>query len=695
MTPPFPVAVAAGCFAGAYLAPAVPVGWAVAGALASVAVASAIRAPLVVAVGAFLVAGCLGARAWSGVEPADPSDFAGSVTLASDPQRHGPSVRAQVRTGQGRLDAWFHRGAAGTVSKLLAGERLSVTGRVTPRPEGADWLAVRHVVGRLHVQHAEVAGESRLAWRLANRLRRSLERGATGLTPARRAVLFGVVVGDDRAQSAVVVDDFRAAGLSHLTAVSGTHVAHVLVAAGPLLRRLGPRGRLLATLGVLAGFALVTRFEPSVLRATTMAALATGGMVLGRPGPAMRNLAGAVCILVLVDPLLAHSVGFQLSVAASAGILVLGRPVKAALAGPRWFVEPLAVTIAAQAAVAPLLLGVFGGIPVASLPANVLAAHAVGPLTIWGITAGILAGALPPTMATLVHLPTGLLADWLLGVTRWSTALHLGELGWAEWVAVTVTAAMVVWRRQPEAAPPEGDVSGLPGRDSRRDAGPNGGVTSDPDASAPPGRLGVLGCAALGALLVAAAMPAVRMRQELPVRSEPSPGVTVWQRGATVVVVDAEARPPAALRDLRRAGVRRMDVLVLTTTAHAPRETVAALADRYGPPVLWAPEGVHPGEQPVGGQRLGVGGLEVTVEVGDRSLEVHVARRETAQRSIVTVVLASARAPPPGPDTSRRHHPGGRDGHLEPHPRLLLRRRRLLRVRRLPGQGRATRGRRG
>jgi competence protein ComEC len=160
----------------------------------------------------------------------------------------------------------------------------------------------------------------------------------------------------------------------------------VLVAVRPWLCRSSLRLRFVLTVGVLAAFATVTRFEPSVLRATTMAGVAAFGALAGRPAPAWHHLGVAVAILVLIDPLLVHALGFQLSVAASASILGLSGPLAARIPGPRPVAETLAVTVAAQVGVAPLLVGAFGGVPLAAVPANVAAAPAVAPLTIWGLS---------------------------------------------------------------------------------------------------------------------------------------------------------------------------------------------------------------------------------------------------------------------------------------------------------------------
>lgn len=122
-------------------------------------------------------------------------------------------------------------------------------------------------------------------------------------------------------------------------------MAFVPVLSGPLLRRLRLWPRWMATLTIIAFFALTTRFASPCLRAGATAGLTATAFVLGRPASGVRLLALAVAALVLIGPLLVRSVGFQLSVAASAGILVVA-PIfrRLLLPGPAFIVEPLAVT---------------------------------------------------------------------------------------------------------------------------------------------------------------------------------------------------------------------------------------------------------------------------------------------------------------------------------------------------------------
>jgi ComEC/Rec2-related protein len=185
--------------------------------------------------------------------------------------------------------------------------------------------------------------------------------GAT-LSPA-RALVSGFLIGDVDALPDADAEALRAAGLSHFVAVSGSNVGLFLAAwwivSGPLAWT--PRRRAIAGLLGLAVFVVVTRCEPSVLRAAVMAGIVLGARLVGRVVAPWEALGWSVTLLVLIDGRLASRVGFQLSVAATAGILV-GIPLWRERR-PRFLWATLGATMAAQAAVAPLLLVHFGAVP--------------------------------------------------------------------------------------------------------------------------------------------------------------------------------------------------------------------------------------------------------------------------------------------------------------------------------------------
>lgn len=540
---------------------------------AVVVVALVARRPWLLVTGAGLLASALGAVAWAGLADSPTGPVAGVATLLSDPDPTDRGVRFDARVGSDHYQVVAIGPAAGRLRDRAAGERVEVQGVARPAsPDAAPWLVPRHIGSRLFVDVVGDWSPGHPAARLANALRRTLDRGALVLSPDQRALFAGFILGDDRAQSPRVIDDFRASGLTHLLAVSGQNVAFVLVVASPLLRRLGLRGRLIATLSLIAFFALITRFEPSVLRASVMAGLAAVAATLGREASGLRLLALAVTVLVVADPLLVHSLGFGLSVGASAGILVLAPAVARRLPGPRALATAIGVTIGAQLGVAPVLVPAFGGIPVASLPANLLAVPAAGPLVAWGMTGGVVAGLLHPVFgdapAQVLHLPTGLLVGWISGVARVTGRLPLGELRLAHLVTAGLAGALAIAAARFR----------LPGRRARRSRVSSGAVLS---------------LAAVVTAVVAVGHPVVAAVGSQPGHYRPSAGAEVWTTagGDGVLVIDGRARASPLLEGLRRGGVRRLAMVVIRSSgsSRAAFDAAAATIERFRPPIVIAP----------------------------------------------------------------------------------------------------------
>jgi competence protein ComEC len=204
-----------------------------------------------------------------------------------------------------------------------------------------------------------------------------------------------------------------------------------------------------------------------VLRATATAGLASWAALTGHRQSGLRLLGLAVTALVLIDPFLVYSVGFQLSIGASAGILVLGPAIAARLRGPSLVTEPLAVTLAAQVAVLPLLMGYFGPVSVASVPANLLAGWAAGAVMTWGLTGGVIAGTLPEPLAGWLQRPAWVLVWWLDSVAAWAARLPLPALE-PRLLPVAVGLAGSAWLLGgSRARPPDRPVSGSGGRTGR------------------------------------------------------------------------------------------------------------------------------------------------------------------------------------------------------------------------------------
>ena len=414
-----------------------------AGAIALLAARAPTRVRFVAVV---LACGLLGVscmqRALHGLERAPMTDavvaradVAVVATLVDDPEstRWSASVpvrvgtwwrdeaRAAVRDAGGRrLVARASGHAAIRLGLLEAGDEVALRGWVAPLSGYDTRERWRHAIGVIHAREVTAAARARspLA-RLANASRAVVLAGTVPMAPVERAVVAGFLLGDTRALPPDVEEQFRAAGMTHLTAVSGGNVAFVLALAAPLLHRLRLGGRVVASGAVLVLFGTMTRWEPSVARAIAMTSIALVAGYLGRPTAGLRALLLAATVLLVVDPFLLHSVGFLLSCTASLGIALWAAPIAHRLRGPAWLREVLAVTAAAQLGVAPVLVPVFGSLPLVAVPANLVAVPLAAPLTMWGIASGVASAAtapVTPAVADVLAVPTVALVRALLAV---------------------------------------------------------------------------------------------------------------------------------------------------------------------------------------------------------------------------------------------------------------------------------------
>ncbi|AKK03766.1 ComEC/Rec2 family competence protein [Corynebacterium epidermidicanis] len=210
--------------------------------------------------------------------------------------------------------------------------------------------------------------------------------------PKSEGLLPGMVLGDTGLQDASEKQLYIDAGLSHLSAVSGSNVTLITVTAVLLCRAItfGPRLQMGAAACALAGFVLLVGLEPSVLRASVTGVVGLIAVLGSAQTQPIHALCLAVIGLLLWDSSLAASYGFALSVAATAGIVTLFPLIYRGLAN-RWLPDvanrALAVAVAADVVTLPLIALMAGRVPTVSVLANVLVAPAVAPVTIFGLIA--------------------------------------------------------------------------------------------------------------------------------------------------------------------------------------------------------------------------------------------------------------------------------------------------------------------
>jgi competence protein ComEC len=272
------------------------------------------------------------------------------------------------------------------------------------------WLAHKGVHVVLHVDRWRLVGARRGLGGAADRLRARLQATiAPGLAGERRAVLEGVVLGDDAALSDELRQRFRASGLYHLLAVSGENVA--LIAAGFLgLAWLVGLPRWLGELGALTGmggYVLAVGPQASVLRAGIAGALGSLAWLAARQRDRWHVLLLGALGLLAWNPYSLLDPGFQLSFGAVTAIFLGFRPLRRLLDGypiPSRLADAVAVSTVCGTATAPILWFQFHAIPLLSVPANALAAPAMAPLLALALLTAALAPVAPPAATALAWL---------------------------------------------------------------------------------------------------------------------------------------------------------------------------------------------------------------------------------------------------------------------------------------------------
>ncbi len=265
------------------------------------------------------------------------------------------------------------------------------------------------------------------------RLRAGLRAAVADRPPVVRGLVPALVVGDTSAIDADLVADFRATGLTHLTAVSGANLTILLAFVGLASRWLGVRGLWLRAVAVAAvvGFVMLCRAEPSVLRAAAMGLVSMAAIGRGRGVAGLRPLAAAVFAIVVLDPWMSRSWGFVLSVLATGGIMLWCRPWADHLQTwmPRPLAEALTLPIAAQVATQPVVSLLSGQVSFVGIAANLLTGSLVGPATVLGFLAAGASTVWPP-LAALLGWAASWFAQGIVWIAQFGAALPGAGLSW-------------------------------------------------------------------------------------------------------------------------------------------------------------------------------------------------------------------------------------------------------------------------
>ena len=355
----------------------------------------------------------------------------GAVTTA--PRPDGGGVSFELDSEAGRVLVRTRQGVEARI-----GEIVRVGGRLAePEPWLSGTLRRHGIAMAIDAERIVPTGESRegLAGRvdaIRSRAEAGLERG---MAARESALARGFVLGQDDRIDAATREDFRRSGLAHLLAVSGQNVLLLCLLAWPFMALAGLtlRTRLLLLLALIAIYVPVTGAGPSIQRAAVMGGAGLVAALAERPASRWSALLIAAAVTLALNPRAAGDVGWQLSFAAVAGILLwTGRLASlldagAARGSPRRAVaEGVAITVAATVATAPLMAHHFDSLSLAALPANLLALPAVAPAMWLGMLTAA-AAQVPTIPVEPLNWLNSACLGYIAQVARW-----LGSPSWAQ-----------------------------------------------------------------------------------------------------------------------------------------------------------------------------------------------------------------------------------------------------------------------
>lgn len=258
-----------------------------------------------------------------------------------------------------------------------------------------------------------------------------------------QGLMMGVVIGETKDIQPDVIADFKTTGLSHILAVSGLNVSILIAALGYVLRwltiKMRSPGRIIAfalSVAAVVFYMFITKLQPSVLRAGIMGVAALTAILASRPARPFSAIAVAALGILAVDPAALFNIGFQLSFAATLGIMAVANNLETTITSiPGGIAAAVALTGAAQLGVAPLLVLYFGRLSLVSILANVVVGPAITPATILGIVMAA-AGAISVALAKAIAYPAHFCLAYILMAAKY----------FAGWPLASIALSPIDWR---------------------------------------------------------------------------------------------------------------------------------------------------------------------------------------------------------------------------------------------------------
>jgi competence protein ComEC len=367
--------------------------------------------------------------------------------IASPPEESGFGYMADLRVER----LWYEerevlRGGGVEVFaadlSIGVGDRVRVDGEIS-RPQVGDdgfdygrYLATKRISALVEATSVRPVGQQR-GW-IGQIHRRTDVALGYGLRPREAAVVRGMVLGDRSLMPEELEKAFQRSGITHVLAISGQHVAILAAVIYFAMRIFAIPPTICAglTMGLMWIYILIAGAPPSAIRAGVVATFVLAAPLLGRRVSPLHFMSTMLAMVLAYNPQLIYSTGFQLSVAAVFGILLLTKPLKSLVEitllrplkkPPAQLSNLICISLAAQLATSPIVAATFDQVSIVGVFTNLIAVPLSGPILILGLL-GSLAGNISPLLAYPLNACNGFLVTILIQTAQGAASLPFASV---------------------------------------------------------------------------------------------------------------------------------------------------------------------------------------------------------------------------------------------------------------------------
>ncbi|MFC1618289.1 ComEC/Rec2 family competence protein [Patescibacteria group bacterium] len=340
------------------------------------------------------------------------------------------------------------------------GDRLQLKGKLLTPAEFADfsykdYLAKDEIYSVMYYAKVEKldAESGNEAWKVVLNLKDVLRKSLRRSIPEPEAgFALRLLLGERKAMSDTVLEDFKKTGTMHIVAISGYHVTIVAALLIAITRGLGRRWSFIVAASVIIFYVLLTGASASVIRAAIMGILVLFAMQVGRMSSARNTIALAAVVMLLINPqLLSLDIGFQLSFLAVIGIVYLSPLLERAftwLPNVLAFRDSVVITLSAMITTLPLGVFNFGRLAIISPLINFVLLPSI-PLSMGLAFVTAVAGSINETLGQVVGWPAWLVLRYGIEAVRLGAEvpfayLDLEKVG-PEWLMIVYGLMIAVF----------------------------------------------------------------------------------------------------------------------------------------------------------------------------------------------------------------------------------------------------------